>query len=516
MFRVIFLSLFVLSQWPITQLLTAQAVESDTHYGYGTSNVETLKPPFALPPFLIPHTQPALGTQDVLPDGLRLKKFQSLLQALGVPLEEAPDFSNLPENGLVNQSDVLHQLEYIDPDNGFRRYLDLSYNSVSLYNDFFSRILPSSYLEREYFFKGQNKSSDHSDLIQHLKGITQRNRYANLAVSPLYAPFRVLPLTGIKILIDPGHIGGDQWDTLTGKFVQINKQKVSEGDLNLWTSVLLAQELEALGAEIKLTRDSQAPVSKIDLDTYDLTPYQNESLYNGLDDWISQYLHLNSKDLVTAVKKDPKYQSLYSPRARTDFFISTIDLQARADQIREFKPDITINIHYDASENFKLQNKYDDVEAYVPGSFRLNETGSRKSRAFALTHLLSIQQWQESVTLAGRVTQAMSKELGIPLLDAPQFLTSIKVKDGVYARNLFLTRRTVNGLIVYLECLHYDHVNEFKQLATKNKTGVYRGLSFKYPSRVDTVVRGIKNGLLSYFGATGFNPPGINTDSQLK
>jgi hypothetical protein len=53
--------------------------------------------------------------------------------------------------------------------------------------------------------------------------------------------------------------------------------------------------------------------------------------------------------------------------------------------------------------------------------------------------------------------------------------------------------------MVYLECLHYDHVREFPGLTLKDRTGTYKGETFSYPRRLDAVVAGAKEGILRYF-----------------
>lgn len=440
----------------------------------------------------------------LISDGQRMEKFEQLLLALGIPLEDRPNFSGLPSPFLAAQSEVLEMLKFIDPDNGFRRYLDLSFDSVSLFRDFFSHILPYSFLEFRYPLKTEGESLDSPELISRISSVIQRNQLAfQYFINPHY---QLIPLAGLKVLIDPGHMGGNIWDTRTGKFVKSRGYKVSEGDLNLWTSILLAQELAALGADVRLTRDSQNPVAQESFETFNDAPFRHDYFYNGVDDWIGQYLHLSSSEIISAVKKDPKYERAYSEKGRTDFFVTGADLLARTQQMDEFKPDVTIDIHYDASENYKLQNSYNDVEAYVPGSFRMNEVGSRKNKAFAFEHLLEARRWKESVELASQVTQSMSRELNLPLLKTPQFLSGIKVKDGVYARNLFITRRALNGLVIYLECLHYDNVHEFARMTKRTKKGHYKGVNFSYPARVDEVVQGIKKGLLNYFGAQPTTP----------
>ena len=39
-------------------------------------------------------------------------------------------------------------------------------------------------------------------------------------------------------------MGSDEWDQHTGKYVAVGGLKVSEGDLNLWTSLLIAKKLD--------------------------------------------------------------------------------------------------------------------------------------------------------------------------------------------------------------------------------------------------------------------------------
>jgi hypothetical protein len=75
----------------------------------------------------------------------------------------------------------------------------------------------------------------------------------------------------------------------------------------------------------------------------------------------------------------------------------------------------------------------------------------------------------------------------------------IKGKDGVYARNLYISARNITSLMIYVECLHYDHVKEFNQLTELTESGIYRGIHFQYPKRINAVAQGVKNGLLNYF-----------------
>jgi N-acetylmuramoyl-L-alanine amidase len=403
-------------------------------------------------------------------------------------------------------------LPQIDPDGGLHRYLDLQPHSVSLFKDFFSNILPTDYLEYSQVLREGGASNDSANLISRLRAIAQNVKNGSDR-----------PLTGLKIAIDPGHMGPaptldlasgkmSDWDRVTGKFVQVqtkftkagkrfvNNRKVSEGQLNLWTALLTANELEALGAEVRLTRTQDGTVTTETVQNFNSAPFLNQYFYNSLDAWMSDYLHLSDDDLAREIIKAPQAALIKTPTQQVQqLFIAGADLEARAKIIDAFNPDITLDIHFDASRSDALQKSTDDVEAYVPGAFRQSETGSRNVRAMALKHLLEARRWNESVNLATTITGDMAQNLNLPLFKAPAFMTAVKVKDGVYARNLFITRRALSGLVVYLECLHYDHVNEHSKLSVLDGTAQFKGSVFKYPTRLNKISDGIRSGLLKYF-----------------
>src|SRR5690606_4726088 len=71
------------------------------------------------------------------------------------------------------------------------------------------------------------------------------------------------PLAGLKIALDPGHLGG-QWAKMEERWFQIGKSKpVTEGDMTLAVAKLMAPRLEALGAEVILTRSKASPVTSL-------------------------------------------------------------------------------------------------------------------------------------------------------------------------------------------------------------------------------------------------------------
>ena len=421
------------------------------------------------------------------PPGDRIRKLNLALDALKIPREGSPWIE--PMGPVASFDDLQAHFPAMDPDGGLRRYLNFEPLQVSLFREFFSQILPSAFLEFSTPLHAGSGSFDSPMLVDRL------HRIADQVRQPLYTA----PLSGLTIVIDPGHMGTDVWDTATGKYVQIGPNKVSEGMLSLWTSYLLAQELENLGARVALTRERPGPVSGADPDTFDASPYRNQTFYNGIDSWMAPFTNQSDDAFISAVKSAPETAKAFSRDQIIQYFISGEDLEARSRIIDQVNPDLVLDIHFDANQANQLQNIDDSIEAFVPGGIRANETGSRILRGYHLKHLLDVRRWNESVELASSILQEMSGSLNLPLQNLPEFLTSIRVKDGVYARNLYINRRNLHALTVYLECLHYDHVSEFRGLTVNNRIGNFRGQPFRYPARLNAIVSGIRAGVLRYF-----------------
>ncbi len=471
----------------LTALLTlfsfqAHAYELDEGKGY-----------VSLENYLLNHNTNVEDLNNFLQDGSSLQKFDVALKALNVPPEADADFSTLPAPRSVSQEDVVSHFKFIDPESSLRRFLDLKPGTFTLYQDFFSNLLSQKYVEYSTELNNTNKSSDSAPLLSRLQTISNQAKEADNAH----------PLNGLKVAIDPGHMGTHFWDINTGKYVKFEGTIVSEGEINLWTALLVAKELESLGAIVKLTRTQMGTVSKEDVKTFNTIPYLNQFFYESFEqDWMRKLFHLNDDELTVEVKNTPEAKILQNQDKVIDmFYVRGADLEARSQIIDEFSPDITLDIHYDADDvtPTKLQTSADRIEAFIPGAFLKTETGSKKARFQAMKHLLEVRRWNESVDLSSEVVQAMSKSLNLKLLTTPTLLGGYKVRDGVYARNLAIARRLMDGLLVYVECLHYDHASEFYQMANQDQEGEYRGIQFRYPKRINDVTQGIKTGILSYF-----------------
>jgi len=69
------------------------------------------------------------------------------------------------------------------------------------------------------------------------------------------------PLAGLRIALDPGHLGG-VWGKMEARSFSFNGEPpVQEGDLALRVAQLLRPRLEALGAQVSFVRDRPGPVT---------------------------------------------------------------------------------------------------------------------------------------------------------------------------------------------------------------------------------------------------------------
>mgnify|MGYP001545293081 CR=1 FL=1 len=69
------------------------------------------------------------------------------------------------------------------------------------------------------------------------------------------------PLAGVRIALDPGHLGG-AWGPMEARsFTMDDQPPVQEGDLTLRVAQLLTPKLEALGAQVAFVRDKAGPLT---------------------------------------------------------------------------------------------------------------------------------------------------------------------------------------------------------------------------------------------------------------
>ncbi len=309
---------------------------------------------------------------------------------------------------------------------------------------------------------------------------------------------------GLKIALDPGHMGGEFWDKVTGKFVKDPKGIViSEGVLNLQICLLLKDQLEKLGATVLLTRTGLTPVSKLDYKTFDLKPFARYEILESVHaDWFQKLIAKApvGPKLFALFDQSPEIKKLFSERSRSDFFSKRADLWARADMINKFNADIVLIIHHDtvsstdgASSGLN-PNAPNETKSFVFGSYENAEFGSTASRAYFVRHLVDKESWDNSVLMSRKITTRLYNKLGLKL-DTSSNIGGRLVEPGIRARNLMLPRILLAQNIAYMENLFYNRPAEFNALIEPDYKMIIDGKNFTYSKRHVQIVEALRLGL---------------------
>ena len=256
------------------------------------------------------------------------------------------------------------------------------------------------------------------------------------------------PLDGLKVAIDPGHIGG-RWGKMEERWFQIpGNLPVQEGDMTLQVAKLLKPRLEALGAIVTLVRSETEP----------LTPLRPEALRQeaakgstGGD--ISKLAEL--------------------------LFYRTAEIRARARRVNEeLKPDLVLCLHFNADDWGK--DSADPV--LVPRNhFHMLLNGGYTDEELALADqrhdlLLKLMQGvhEEERKLSASVAAAFVEKNPMPpfLYDpGKKNHRNVGANPYLWARNL-LANRLYQCPVIYCEPYVMNSVEDHARI----QAGDYEGL----------------------------------------
>jgi len=243
-------------------------------------------------------------------------------------------------------------------------------------------------------------------------------------------------ISGSRILIDPGHIGG-KFSEMEGRHFAIGDDKpVKEGDLALSVALLLKSDLEKKGAEVELTRQNNQPVTKSrpkDFDDLAIT-------------WFNQMEWLHKLPEEEKIKRLKKRRELY--------FYRVSEIIARKQIVSSRKPDLILCIHLNAApwpdpENKSLVSR-NDYHVLVNGCYMGGEISYDDQRFEMIWRLL--HRWSDMERLISEnMAQAFAQKTGLPAFayKGPNALKIGEV-EGVWARNL-LANRIYESPVIFLE-----------------------------------------------------------------
>jgi len=296
------------------------------------------------------------------------------------------------------------------------------------------------------------------------------------------------PLAGLRIALDPGHLGG-KWAKMEERWFQVGDTKpVTEGDLSLRVSRMLAPRLRRLGARVLFVRNSTQPI----------TPKRP-----------GDFLDLAKKILIKNGVPTPRPGTLPSDdpiREQTVHWQSEMlfyrysEIRRRAVLVNtQLHPDLVLCLHFNAEGWGDPANPtlIDDnhLHLLVNGSYLKDEVDYDDERFEMIRRLLS-RAYDEELAIAETVAASMAKATGLPPYQYPTTLTTTKVGSTgyVYARNLLATR-LYRCPVVYCEPYVMNSKDGFARIQAGDYEGVkeINGLTRKsiFREYADSVADGL-------------------------
>lgn len=304
-----------------------------------------------------------------------------------------------------------------------------------------------------------------------------------------------LPLKGVRLAIDPGHLGG-QWARLEERWFQLGDSKpVTEGDMTLLVARKLAAKLQQQGADVTLVRASANPVTPLrpsDLETVARTDLANR----GVRDITRSYSSPLDPERFASIQ----WQSEV-------LFYRAAEIRARAVLVNQIiRPDLTICLHFNAeawgdpkAPSLTVQNH---LHFLINGTYGPNELEFDDIRFGMLEQLLQ-RTAQPSIAASEAVAQTMAQATGLP----PYRYNGtnafpVGTSGYVWARNL-LANRLYHCPVIYAE----PYVMNSHVVFERVQAGDYEGrkmVSGQLRSSIfEEYAEGMYRGILHYFANPG-------------
>lgn len=287
------------------------------------------------------------------------------------------------------------------------------------------------------------------------------------------------PLAGLKIALDPGHIGG-YWAKMEQRWFQIgDSTPVTEGDMTLAVAELLAPRLEELGAQVFLTRSKPGPATS-------LAPDQLENV---------------ATESLSERGFPSDEESLRKESER--LFYRVAEIRRRAVLVNEvIRPDVVVCLHFNAepwgeADDPQLVDQ-NHLHFLITGAMSAQEISYEDQRYDMLVKLLN-RSFLEEVALANVISRKMAAATGLPPYS---YLTGtalrVNANPYVWARNL-LANRLFSCPVVYIE----PYVMNSRLVFERIQAGDYEGLrdfgGVMRKSIYREYAEAVADGLLAYY-----------------
>lgn len=290
------------------------------------------------------------------------------------------------------------------------------------------------------------------------------------------------PLLGLRIAIDPGHIGGNFAAIEGRRFVKSEgTPPVQEGNLSMTVANLLLEQLEALGATVTLVRERNEPVN----------PFREEDYFH----------YAKAKMEYTKALLTPDSRR----RTASKLFYRNGEIRARARLVNyAIKPDLVLCIHFNAAPQPpegepQLLGK-EHFHLILNGAYTADELAHRDER-YKLVLKMVQGVHEEEAALATAAADSFMRNAGLPPYSYQansSRAVNIKGNPYLWGRNL-LANRLYDCPVLFYE----PYLMNGKDSYGRIQLGDYDGLRYVNgllrPSIFREYVNAVTEGLVDYY-----------------
>jgi len=290
------------------------------------------------------------------------------------------------------------------------------------------------------------------------------------------------PLAGLRIAIDPGHLGG-AFAQMEARWFRIgNSRPVEEGEMTLMVAKLLQQRLERMGAQVWLTRIKNGATTSL----------RPGNLKNAA---IGSLQEEGARLPITAERLQHEEERL---------FYRVGEIRNRASLVNtKIKPDLVLCLHFNAEEwgnpNHPSLTEVNHLHLILCGALSEQELRHEDERYTMLVKLLDGTH-REELGASETVSRSLASATGLPpFVYHGQKAIPASGNPYLWLRNL-LANRIFECPVVYCE----PYVMNSRAVFNRVQQGDYSGRrninGVSLPSIYREYADAVAQGLADYYG----------------
>ena len=301
-------------------------------------------------------------------------------------------------------------------------------------------------------------------------------------------------LSGLRIALDPGHIGG-AFAQMEERYLSFHPNEyIAEGELSLKVAQLLKPRLEALGAQVLMVRETNEPVTTS-------RPKDLRAVAEGI---LREHGVPQPKETYDGLTGDDRVVTMQYQTEK--LFYREGEIRARGKKVKEqLKPDLVLCLHFNAAPWGKatepMYSPENHVHLLINGCYASEELQLQDVR-FEMLQRLFTRIHDEELPLAEVLAKTMAGSTGLPPYN---YITPNARPAGtsgyLFARNL-LANRIYQCPVVYMEPYVMNNEETYQRLLMGDYEGstLFKG---KLRSSIyQDYVKGIVDGLTTYYRQT--------------